>query len=98
MTKNEQKRYAEQFMARRTSRIVSAQNGFNDVMAQFADPYEHDTLEDVTIDNGVPDTTTRTNSVADNVCVVRKADLIIKIGHLAYFSNSKSFLRPPIDL
>jgi hypothetical protein len=58
MTLNEQKRFAEKFMARRTSRIVAVQSGFNEQFA--ADPYNSGTLEE-TVDssNGAPTDTTK---------------------------------------
>ena len=70
MTKQEQSRYAANFMKRRTSRIVGLQNGFNDVMSamQFdADPYNSGTIEETNDSSiGAPDTTTRTDSVGDS--------------------------------
>jgi hypothetical protein len=61
MTLNEQKRFAEKFMARRTSRIVAVQSGFNEQFA--ADPYNSGTLEEtVESSNGTPTGTTRDDS------------------------------------
>lgn len=67
MTNSEKARYVANFMKRRTSYVVSAQNGLADTMAQFADGYTHDTLEDVNSDSGAPDTTTRIDPVDQGI-------------------------------
>lgn len=68
MTKTEQARYAANFLKRRTSRIVSAQNGYAKFVEEFpADPYEHDTLADVNTDNGAPNTTTQVDPVDQGI-------------------------------
>ena len=73
MTNHERQIFAKNFLARRTSRIVSAQNGFNDVMstmqfdADAGDAFVHDSLED-TVDSssGAPTDTTRTDGAGDS--------------------------------
>jgi hypothetical protein len=61
MTLSEQKRFAEKFMARRTSRIVGLQNGYAKFVEEFAaDPFKHDTQEQANADtDGAPTDTSR---------------------------------------
>jgi hypothetical protein len=55
MTLSERQIFAKNFLARRTSRIVSAQNGFSDVMTQFAvGAYNGDTQAEANSDTGCP--------------------------------------------
>jgi hypothetical protein len=66
MTNTEKAIFAKNFLARRTSRIVSAQNGFNDVMTQFAaGTYNGDTQEEANADtNGAPTDTQRVDDIS----------------------------------
>src|ERR1700733_890810 len=64
MTLTEQKRFAEKFMARRTSRIVAVQSGFTEQFGQ--DAYVHDTQAD-TVNSGAPTDTTKVNPADQGV-------------------------------
>ena len=67
MTLNEQKRFAEKFMARRTSRIVGLQNGYAEFAKNLADPYNSGTLEETAdSSNGEPVDTSRIDNVGDS--------------------------------